>query len=81
MSTEDSGYNLYVSFGQSHAHSVAGKTFNKDCLAVIKCDDYKHGRQLAFEYFGEKFATTYHESEFIAQSLLKYFPRGLMEVN
>jgi hypothetical protein len=25
----------YVTFGQDHAHAVNGKTFDKDCVAII----------------------------------------------
>lgn len=70
----------YITFGQDHAHSVAGRTFDKDCVAVINCENMKEGREKAFEYFDGKFCFSYHEDSFNHDSM-KYFPRGLIEVN
>jgi hypothetical protein len=70
----------YVTFGQDHAHTIAGKIFNKDCVAVINCADREDGRRIAFECFGPKFCFEYHEKEF-SQESLRFFPRGLIELN
>ena len=70
----------YVTFGQDHAHSVNGKTFDKDCVAVIECKDAAEGRELAFEYFNGLFCFEYHEQMFNMNSML-YYPRGFIEVN
>jgi hypothetical protein len=70
---------IYISFGQAHAHSVNGVTFDKDCLAEIVCESYAHGRGIAFELFGEVFCTSYAESEL--DGVLKYFPRGVLKAN
>ena len=40
-------------FGQTHVHSINGKTFDKDCVAVIEAEDAHTGRELAHIYFGE----------------------------
>lgn len=69
----------YVTFGQAHVHSVNGKTFDKDCVAVIECRNAKEGRRLAFEYFGRQFCFEYHEDEFDTNKM-RYFPRGLLPV-
>ena len=69
---------LYITFGQAHAHSVNNKTFDKDSVAAIECDSYEHGRDTAFELFGDKFAFSHTEKEIIDK--LHYFPRGIMEV-
>lgn len=71
---------IYVTFGQAHAHSVNGKTFDKDCVAVIYAKDQEEGRDLAFIYFGPKFAFTYSEGSW-KPSNLRFFPRGYIEVN
>ena len=63
----------YITFGQVHAHSVNGKTFDKDCVAVIN-----GGRDLAFELFGDKWCFHYTKFSDIDMS---YFPRGLIEVS
>ena len=70
----------YVTFGQIHAHTVRGKTFDKDCVAVIHCDDAEQGRRLAFAYFDNKWCFEYHEDNFDHDSM-KYFHRGFIEVN
>lgn len=67
----------YVTFGQEHTHSVNGKTFDKDCIAVINnAMTPGYGRDRAFSLFGEKFCFEYWESV----PDMKYFPRGLIEV-
>ena len=66
---------LYVSFGQVHTHSVNGKTFDKDSIAVIEAEDYEGGRDIAFQLFGPKFATTYSN-----KPNMEFFPRGLINV-
>ena len=70
----------YVTFAQRHAHSVNGKTFDKDCVAVIECSSKNEGREKAFQYFESKFYSEYFEDEFNYNNL-KYFPRGLIGVN
>lgn len=69
----------YVTFGSAHKHKINGKFFDWNCVAVIKCKDAEHGRQLAFEYFGVKFCLEYHEDDFNAN--MKYFKRGFINVN
>jgi len=70
----------YITFGQSHAHSVNGKTFDKDCVAIINADDAEKGRALAMEWFNRQFCFSYTEEQFDHKSM-KWFPRGLIEVN
>ncbi len=69
---------MYVTFGQTHVHSINGKTFDKDCVAKIYCNDYSHGRELAFEFFDGKFCNTYTNPK---DAHFEYYPRGLIEVN
>jgi hypothetical protein len=71
---------VYITFGQIHVHSVNGKTFNKDCVAVINCNDYLDGREKAFELFGDKWHMCYHEDDF-KEEIMHYFPRGKIVVN
>lgn len=73
---------VYVTFGQSHAHSIGGVTFDKDCIAAIPCTSYGRGRTKAFEYFGPKFCWCYSEEEFRAkeEQLLSFFPRGIISI-
>jgi hypothetical protein len=74
------GYKLYITFGQAHAHALAGKTFDKDCVGVIKCKDYLDGRKIAHEAFNGVFATSYEEEQ-ITDRFMSFYPRGLIEVN
>ena len=71
----------YVTFGQRHKHTIDGKIFDKDCVAVINSDSPEQGRELVFAYFGTKFSMEYPEEQFDFSSLGKYYPRGLIEVN
>lgn len=69
---------LYVTFGQAHKHKIDKLIFDKDCVAVIKCDSYKEGRDRAFELFGPKFCFTYLEKEFKLEHMT-FFPRGFIK--
>jgi len=69
----------YVTFGQVHKHTIGDAIFDKDCVATISCKNASEGRQLTADAFGDKFFTTYHESEFDMDSM-KYYPRGFLEV-
>ena len=71
----------YFTFGQSHAHSVNGKTLDKDCVAVINASSERAARELAFQLFdGGKFCFSYPEETFNFDNM-KYYPRGLIELN
>ena len=67
----------YITFGQSHVHSINGKTFDKDCVAVIHCKNAKDGRNLALEIFGQKFSFEYPEKKFNFDDM-KFYPRGFI---
>lgn len=67
---------IYITFGQVHTHRVNNQTFDCDCVAVIHCNDHGHGREIAFEHFGPKFAFSYDDPP-----NMYYFPRGIMNVN
>lgn len=69
----------YITFGQSHTHSINGKTLDKDCVAVISGPSAAENRQKAFELFGNKFCFEYPE-EYWDEDKLKYFKRGYIEV-
>lgn len=68
----------YITFGQVHVHSVNGKTFNKDCVAVLEAPTMKEGRQLAFDIFDDKFHGHHDNLEDVK---LEYYPRGLIFVD
>jgi hypothetical protein len=69
----------YVTFGQAHAHSVNGKTFDKDCVAVIEGNSREEERQIAFDAFNGKFCFSYFNEEFHMEDM-RYYPRGLIRL-
>ncbi len=69
----------YVTFGQTHAHSVNGKTLDKDTVAVFDAKNYREGRQKAFGYFGAEFCFDYHDRDWRKDNL-KYFPKGYVNL-
>jgi hypothetical protein len=64
----------FVTFGQSHSHTINGKVFDKDCVAIVKGD-----RQKVFEIFGPKFCFEYSAEDWKEESM-QYYPRGYIEV-
>lgn len=71
---------VIVTFGQSHTHRVNNRTFDCNCVAVIKCDDYEQGRKLAFTYFNDKWHQCVPRDKWNKEHMI-YFPRGYMGVN
>ncbi len=67
----------YFTFGQSHVHSVAGKTYDKDCVVEIKSMEREDARDVMFETFGEKWSHEYGEMP----PDMSYFPRGIFPLN
>ena len=67
----------YITFGQVHVHSVNGKTFDKDCVAVIDSENASQGRKKAFEIFDRKFCMEYDDIKHVR---IDYFPRGFINV-
>lgn len=70
---------IYISFGQSHAHQIGEKFFNKDCLAEIDCESVNEGREVAWDNFGNKFFTNYDEEDLV--KIIDLFPRGVIKLN
>lgn len=70
----------FITFGQSHIHKINGKTFDKDCVAVIEHDENQSGRDLAFTYFGKDWCFEYPQGRW-SESKMVYFPRGYLTVN
>ena len=69
----------YITFGQSHTHIHNGNTLDKNCVGVVKANSYEEMRNLVFEWFDDKFATTYTVENF--KDAIKYFSRGFIELN
>ena len=71
--------NHYVTFGQVHTHRVNGITLDCDSVACYQAENSEEGRKKAFEYFGDKFFTDYHDTEFNMEDL-EWFPRGVIKI-
>jgi len=66
---------VYITFGQIHVHSVAGKTLDKDCVAEIEALDLSEGHAKAMDWFDAKF---HHCTELPPD--MSYFPRGIIKI-
>ncbi len=67
----------YGTFGHGHAHSVNGKTFDKDCVAVIESNSQEEGREKAFKIFNTTFFVEYYNK----LPNMSFCPRGLIRVD
>lgn len=65
----------YFTFGQNHAHSAAGRTYDKDCVVKIEAEDSNAARQVMFDTFGVYWAMQYDELP-----NMDYYPRGVFEL-
>lgn len=61
----------YFTFGQGHAHSVDGFTWDKDIVCEITADD---PRGVMLETFGTKWGFEYETLDDVG---LDYYPRGV----
>jgi hypothetical protein len=66
----------YFTFGQAHAHSVNGYTYDKDVVCAIKAENEEEARNTMFEVFGDKWSFSYEE-----KPNMTFFPRGIKEFN
>ena len=64
----------YFTFGQNHAHTVNGFTFDKNVVVKITAPD---PRAVMFETFGQKWAMQYDRLEDVK---IEYYPRGIREL-
>lgn len=65
---------FYVSFGQTHVHSMNGVTIDKDCVVEIEAGTYNRAREAALSMFGVKFSRVYSDPE------LAFFTRGIIRL-
>lgn len=59
----------FFTFGQTHVHSINGKTWDKDVVVQITAED---PRQVMLETFGRQWAMEYE-----TPPRLDLFPRGV----
>jgi hypothetical protein len=68
---------IFITFGQCHIHKINDIIIDKDCVVAIEAKDHSEGRDKAFELFGGDFFTT---REKIDSEFMKYFPRGVIDI-
>jgi len=69
---------LYVSFGQSHKHTINGATLDRDSIAKVTGDNFTDCRKKCHRLFGDKFCFTYDWDDI--KDKMHYFPRGIINV-
>lgn len=72
---------IYITFGQTHTHSINSKTLDKDCVAIIEAESVKEGRQIAFDTFGDKWSFQYTDKTFNMKWMDRFYHRGFIKVN
>ncbi len=70
----------YVTLGQQHTHRINGITLDCDSVVCYETENTQTGRTKAFELFGDKFFTDYHDTQFDMEDL-QYFPRGIINID
>lgn len=69
---------FYLTFGQVHSHILPGLgIFDKDCVAIIRANDYAEAREKAFKTFSDKWSSIYSTEN---PPTMSFYPRGLMEI-
>lgn len=70
----------YITFGEIHAHSVNGITFDKDCVAVIEAETREDAKEIAYESFLSQYCFMYNENQWDTDDM-EYYRRGYLAVN
>lgn len=70
----------YVTLGQQHTHRINNITLDCDSVVCYEAENAQEGRKRAFELFGDKFFTDYHDTQFDKKDL-EYFPRGIINID
>ena len=69
----------YVTFGQSHHHTIEGQDYGPGCVATYMALNATQGRAIAFALFNKQFCFEYHGTEFDTDSL-NFFSEGFKAV-
>ena len=67
---------FYITLGQKHTHSINGKTFDKDTVALIECSNIQIAEETAFNYFGAEFSRVLPEDKID----LSLYPKGIIKL-
>lgn len=70
---------FYISFGQVHAHSIEGRTYDKDSLMCVEAGSEIIARIGVNQLTGGKWCGIYTENDL--PDTLHYFPRGIINTD
>ena len=70
----------FITFGQSHAHTVHGAEIDSNTIAEFTAEDDEASEVKANNYFGDKFATVEPADE-IAEGLFDLISGGIVRVD
>lgn len=70
---------FYISFGQVHAHSIEGLTFDKDSLMLVEAGSEILARIGVNQLTGGKWCGIYSEEQL--PEAIHYFPRGVINAD
>lgn len=70
----------YLTFGQTHTHTLQGNTLDKDIVMVIHSNTWEEARKKAFDLFNGVFATTYSEEDWKYVDAPRHFYRGYIHL-
>ena len=66
---------MYITFGSKHQHRVNGNLLDKESVAVFQCRTGLEGMKMAVDYFSDKFAFAYFDTEWKSEDIA-YYSRG-----
>ena len=69
----------YITFGQTHAHAIAGITYDRDCVAEIEAGTNGEAHGIAMEIFHGLFHQCVDEKQ-VDEEFMSYFPRGIIKI-
>lgn len=70
---------FYISFGQAHAHSINGQTFDKDSLMAVEASDEIDARIYVNAVTGGRWSSLYYPDQL--PEVAHYFPRGVINAD
>lgn len=68
----------YFTFGFGHAHSVNGRTYDKDTVVEITAVTDAEARNIMVDSFGQKWCMQYSNLEEVQ---MQYYPKGVIKLN
>lgn len=70
----------FITFGQTHTHSVSGQTIDKDTVVVIQAETEQKAVDICEETFGRVYCGFYYEDSWNEEENLPYYPKGYVYI-